>query len=86
VSLALIPTRIVVVLVRTAKAASCSSSGFESATQTLARVLRGALGRAALHGRAFPGVAGQRCRMEEVLPGTIMLPDTAAQVAGDRWQ
>ncbi len=49
-------------------------------------MLGGALGRAALHGRAFPGVAGQRCRMEEVLPGTTMLPGAAEQVAGDRRQ
>ena len=46
----------------------------------------GALGRAALHGRAFPGVAGQRCRLEKVLPGTTMLPGAAEQVAGDRRQ
>jgi hypothetical protein len=42
--------------------------------------------RATLHGHTFLGVAGQRCRMKEVLPGTIMLPDTAQQVARDRGQ
>jgi hypothetical protein len=49
-------------------------------------VLGRTLGRAALHGRAFPGVAGQRCRLEEVLPGTTVLPGAAEQVAGDRRQ
>jgi hypothetical protein len=48
--------------------------------------LGGALGRAALHGRSFPRVAGQRCCLEKVLPGTIMLPGAAEQVAGDRRQ
>jgi hypothetical protein len=37
-------------------------------------VLGGALGRATLHGRAFSGVVGQRCRLEEGLPGTTMPP------------
>jgi hypothetical protein len=54
--------------------------------RALAPVLGGTLGRAALHGRAFPDVAGQRCRLEKVLAGTIMLPGAAEQVAGDRRQ
>jgi hypothetical protein len=49
-------------------------------------VIGRALGRAALHGCTLPGVAGQRCRLEEVLPGTTMLPGAAEQVASDRRQ
>jgi hypothetical protein len=49
-------------------------------------MLGGALGRPTLHDCAFPGVAGQRCRLEKVLPGTTMLPGAAEQVAGDRRQ
>jgi hypothetical protein len=49
-------------------------------------VLGRTLSRATLHGGAFPGIAGQRCRLQEVLPGTTMLPGAAEQVAGDRRQ
>jgi len=49
-------------------------------------VLGRALGRATLHGRAFLSVVGQRGRLEEVLPGTTMLPGAAEQLAGDRRQ
>lgn len=43
--------------------ASWSSSGFEALRRALVTVLGGALSGAALHGGAFPGVAGQRCRL-----------------------
>jgi hypothetical protein len=63
-----------------------SSSGLSRLPSALATVLGRTLGRPTLHGRAFPDVAGQRCRAEEVPPGTTMLPGAAEQVAGDRWQ
>src|SRR4029453_2048546 len=75
------------VLSRTDEAAMWSCHlGLSRLLSAFARVLGGALGRAVLHGCTFPGVAGQRRCLEELLPGTTMLPDTAEQVAGHRRQ